>query len=146
MARKRYKVKLNEEQKQQLTDLTKAGKCRIRVYKRARVLLLLNEGLSDNEIITQANVSLSTIKRMRQRFDQEGIQAIQDKPKAGRPSIFNGKQRAKITALACSSPPNGRARWTLRLLAEKAVELDYVKEISHESVALILKKTNSTLT
>jgi hypothetical protein len=72
--------------------------------------------------------------------------AIEERPRSGKPPKFSGKQQAKITALACSTPPEGRSRWTLRLLADKVVELELVDDISHKSVGEILKKTNSSLT
>ena len=145
MSRKRYEVKLSETQRQELEGLTKAGQCRVRVYKRARALLLADEGLADTEILKQADISLATLRRIRKRFGEaqgEVAEAVADKPKPGRPSIFSGEQRAKITALACSDAPEGRSRWTLRLLADKAVELGLVERISHEGVNEILKKTS----
>ncbi len=96
----------------------------MRVYKRARALLLADAGVSDAEILKQADISLATLKRIRKRFceSQSNVQeVVADKPKPGRPSRFSGEQRAKITALACSEAPEGRSRWTLRLLADKAV-------------------------
>lgn len=143
---KRREIKLNEQEVENLKALTKTGLINIREYKRARTLLLLHQGVSDQDVLKQADVSFTTLKRIRKGYLEEGISKIKDKPKSGRPSIFTGEQRAKITALACSEPPKGHARWTLRLLADKAVELDYVKKISHETVGVILKKTNSTLT
>ena len=143
--RKRYNVKLSEAQRQELERITQAGECRVRVYKRSRALLLADEGVSDSEILKQADISLATLKRICKRFCEEGL-AVQDKPKPGRPSIFSGEQKAKITALACSDAPEGRSRWTLRLLADKAVELGLVEHISHEGVSKVLKKTNSSPT
>ena len=146
MSNKRTIIKLSKTDRDYLKGLTKAGECRVRVYKRARTLLLADEGLDDAEILEQADLSLATLKRIRRRYLEEGISSIWDKPKPGRPSIFDGERRAKITALACSEAPVGRARWTLRLLADKAVELGLVEAISHETVGVILKKTSSNLT
>ena len=149
MREKRYKVKLSEAQREELGKLTKAGECRVRVYKRARALLLLDAGVADSEILKQAAISLATLKRIRRRFYEEQAEGerqvsavVEDKPKSGRPSIYSPEQKAKITALACSDAPEGRARWTLRLLADKAVELGLVEHISHEGVSKILKKTS----
>lgn len=142
MPKKKRELKLTEVEIKELKKLTNSGECRVRVYKRARILLLSDGGQSDDEIMQQAEVSQSTLHRVRQRFWEEGISSIWDKPKAGRPSIFDGEQRTKITALACSEAPAGYAKWSLRLLADQAVELGYVEEISHETVGVILKKTN----
>ncbi len=147
--KKRYGIKLSKIQRQELERLTKAGACRVRVYKRARALLLADAGVSDAEILKQADISLATLKRIRKRFceSQSNVQeVVADKPKPGRPSRFSGEQRAKITALACSEAPEGRSRWTLRLLADKAVELGLVETVSHEGVSEILKKTSSNPT
>lgn len=140
MGRKRYEVKLNKNQRRELEALTSAGECRVRVYKRARALLLLDEGKSDAEVMARSDISLSTLRRIRKRFAEEGSE-VEDKPKPGRPSIFSGEQKAAVTALACSDAPEGRSRWTLRLLADKAVELGLVEHISHEGVSQMLKKT-----
>lgn len=83
------------------------------------------------------------MSRIRQRYTEEGLTAVAEKARPGRPGIFSGETRAKITALACSKPPEGRSRWDLRRLADKAVELDYVENISHVTVGEILKKTPS---
>jgi transposase len=75
-------------------------------------------------------------------YKQKGLKVLADEPRSGRPLQIDGEQRAKITALACSDPPEGYARWSLRLLADKAVELEYIETISHTEVADILKKTS----
>ena len=89
-------------------------------------------------------VSQQTVYNLKRRFLQGGLQAaLYDQPRSGRPIEIDGRQRAKITALACSTPPEGRARWTLRLLADKAVELGHLQRLSHTKARQILKKTNS---
>ena len=81
--------------------------------------------------------------RVRKRFVTEGLDAaIFDKPRSGRPPLFSGKQRAEITALACSQPLKGRNRWSMRLMADRLVELEFVDTISHQTVFNVLKKTN----
>lgn len=143
--RKKRCIKLSEAQRMNLEGLTKAGECRVRVYKRARALLLADAGVNDSEILKQADISLATLKRIRKRFcesQSEVGEVVEDRPKPGRPSRFSGEARAKITALACSDAPEGRSRWTLRLLADKAVELGLVETISHEGISEILKKTS----
>lgn len=147
MPKKLYEVKLTSEERQELKRVTSKGEVQVRVYKRARILLLADEGFKDAEIMMQTGSSRATVTRIRERYAHEGARgAIAEKPRSGRPSIFSGETRAKITALACSSPPEGRARWDLRLLADKAVELAYAEDISHETVRGMLKKTTSSRT
>lgn len=139
-----HQVKLSPEQRQELEELTSRGTIQVRVYKRARILLLSDQGLSDAEICGLVEVSNPTMKRIRKAFVQEGLEAtLYDAPRSGRPSIFSGEDCAKITALACSQTPEGRAKWSVRLLADKAVELKLVEEISPSTVHHMLKKTHS---
>ena len=101
----------------------------------------------DEAIAEQVETSVATVQRIRRRFVQEGLEAaLTDKPRSGAPPKFKGQSRAAVTALACSDPPEGHARWTLRLLADKLVELERVDSISHKTVGEILKKTNLSLT
>ena len=145
MPKKIYHVELTPEERSELKALTRKGEVQVRVYQRACILLLADAGFKDAEIITRTNSSRATVARIRERYNHEGAHgAVAEKPRSGRPSIFDGETSSKITALACSSPPEGRARWDLRLLADKAVELGYVPDISHETVRGILKKTNSS--
>jgi transposase len=149
---KKYRVKLSKVQRERLQELTNSGTIKVRKYKRARVLLLANEAhkegcKTDEEIAKRVGISIPTIQRIRQRFVEEGLEAaINEKPRPGKPKTFNGQQRAEITALACSDPPVGYERWSLRLLARKLVELEMVESISHVTVREVLKKTNSSLT
>lgn len=126
--------------------ITRKGEQQVRQYKRARVLLMADRGLSDAQIVERVEVSLATVERIRKRFAQEralgALQAVTERPRPGRRSVFDGEARAKITALACTTPPEGRAHWGLRLLADKAVELGYVESISHVTVREMLKKTS----
>jgi putative transposase len=87
-------------------------------------------------------VNYNTVATWRDAYQEAGLTMLQDKPRPGRPVVIDGTQRAKITALACSTPPQGHARWSLRLLADKAVELGYVEHLSHDHAGIILKKTN----
>jgi len=87
-------------------------------------------------------VNYNQVAKWRDRYTQDALALLQDKPRSGRPPRIDGSQRAKITALACSTPPEGHARWSLRLLQGKVVELGYVETISHDSVHQILKKTS----
>lgn len=146
MPKKLYEVKLTPEERTELEALTRKGEVQVRVFQRARILLLVDEGLKDAVVMAQVGVSRATVSRMRRRYGVEGLAAVREKPRPGRPNIFDGEVRAKLTALACSTPPEGRARWDLRLLADKAVELGYVETISHVTVGEVLKKTSSRRT
>ena len=135
-------VNLKKTERSQLQHLTKKGKATPREVKRARILLLAHEGIPDLEIVKRVEVSVEMCKQIRKRFQTERLELIKDKQRPGRPSIFSGEQRAKITALACSDTPEGFGVWTLSLLADKAVELGLVESISRDTVRLVLKKTN----
>ena len=143
---KKYHVKLSAHQRAELEKLTGRGTIQVRKYKRARVLLLTDEahpegGKSDQQVGQQVGISVGTVHRVRKRFVEEGLTAaVSEKPRSGKPRTFSGVQRAQITALACSEPPEGRARWSLRLLADKAVELRIQERTSHDRVREILKK------
>jgi transposase len=149
---KKYRVRLSQAQREILQELTSSGTIKVRVYKRARVLLLADEGhpdgsKSDKQIATHVDISIPTIQRVRRRFVEEGLAAaLNEKSRPGARPKFRGRQRAAVTALACSEPPEGHARWSLRLLADKLVELEHVDSISHKTVGEILKKTNLSLT
>jgi transposase len=100
----------------------------------------------DQDIKAALDISIRTIERVRQRFVEEGLEAaLKPRPGRGRKRKIDGAAEAHLVALRCSEPPLGRGRWTLRLLAERMVELDYLDELSHESVRQVLKKTNYSL-
>lgn len=152
MRQKAYHVQLTRAQRAQLEALTTKGTAKVRTYKRAQILLRAAEqGASpvpaDAQIAAQVGVSEPTVHRLRRRFAEAGLAAaLADKPRAGRPLTFSGKERATITALACSDPPDGHGRWTLRLLADKLVALEYVAAMSQMTVQRVLKKTLSSRT
>jgi transposase len=136
-------VKLNPEQRQELKTITQKGTIKARVFKRAQTLLLCDQGFTDAEVRERLEISNPTLKRIRKQFVTQGLEAaLYDAVRPGRPSIFNGETRAKITALACTQAPEGYAKWSVRLLADKAVELGLVESISTFSVHDILKKTS----
>jgi transposase len=149
---KRYRVKLTEKERKELINLTRHGESKARQLTRARVLLLSDENrpkgkMADAEISEVLHVSIPTIFRLRRQFVTEGLdKTLGEKPRSGRPKRFLGRDAATITALACSSPPEGHAKWSLRLLASKVVELEYIKSISHVTVFNMLKKTSFHLT
>jgi putative transposase len=129
-----------------LVAITHRGRTKARTFQRASALLQLQAGHTLLHIAEVLQVSRQSVARWRDRYRQGGLLALDEKPRSGRPIRINGKQRAQITALACSRPPKGRARWTLRLLADKAVELGYCTGLSHTHARQILKKTNSSRT
>jgi putative transposase len=117
------------------------------VQTRARVLDLLHRGRHPSEIAATLGLSVPTIFNIKRRYLSGSLDAaLYDRPRAGKPRKIDGVARAKITALACSKAPHGHARWTLRLLADKAVELGFCESISHETVKEVLKKTGSNRT
>lgn len=149
MSQKRFLVQLSTQEREQLQGIIRSGKNKARKITRCRILLLADEskGKTDQEIADALNVCLATIFGIRRRYSQEGLEsAINERPRTGQPPKFKGKAAAKITAIACSKPPAGQAKWTLRLLADRAVELKIVDSISHQSVSNILKKTSSNRT
>ena len=143
---KKQHIQLNEADREYLAKLVKTGELAVRVYKRAIGLLELDGGKSYQAVAKTLKVNHNTVSTWGRNYKAEGVRSIQDKPRSGRPIEIDGSQRAKITALACSEPPEGHAHWGLRLLADKAVELGYCEHLSHTHAGIILKKTTSSLT
>lgn len=140
---KKYVIKLKNEERRKLSELTRKGSEKARKLKRCQILLLSDEGKSDVEIAQVLKVSTGTVGNVRRRYVTDGLEsALNENRRPGAPKKYKGLENAKITALACSAPPEGHSRWTLRLLADKAVALELVNEISYMSVDRILKKTN----
>lgn len=145
--KKIYEVKLSEAERSELKRMTTVGREAVRKLKRCHILLQADARKSDTEIAERVGVSVVTVGRIRKQYASEGFKsAINEKQRSGRPPGISAQTRAKVTALACSMPPEGRSRWTLRLLADKVVELAEEETISHQSVRDILKKTNLSLT
>jgi transposase len=151
---KKYRVTLDAEEREELRRLLSRGKGEIRVLKHAQILLKADEaaggpGWDDVRIAEAIGVGTATVQRVRERFVQEGFAAALRLYRKGSrlyKTKLDGKQEAHLIALACSAPPDGRGRWTLRLLADKMVALNYVDEVSYETIRQTLKKTNSSLT
>jgi putative transposase len=135
-------VKLSQTDQDVLTALLAKGQAPARVFKRATALLELHRGKTLTAVATSLQVTSFTVSKWRDRYNTSGLDFLHDKPRSGRPLLIDGLQRAKVTALACSAPPAGRARWTLRLLADKAVELGYCQTLSHTQTRRVLKKIN----
>jgi transposase len=147
MREKQYTIRLKAKERQELQEIIKKGTEKARKSTRCRILLLSEQDKTQGEIAEALSVSTQTVRNVCLRYLEEGFEtALSEKPRPGRPDIFNGKQKAKITALACSTPPQGCSQWSLRLLADKAVELNLVDSISHMDVSRILKKTKSDRT
>jgi putative transposase len=145
MARQIQFIQLTDEERSSLKTLFRSGKGANRQQTRARILDLLDRKVPPAKIAQTLSCGVATVYNLKRRYEAEGLQAaLTDKPRSGRPVEIDGAQRAKITALACSDAPDGHARWTLRLLADKAVQLGFVGTISHNAVKEILKKTNSS--
>lgn len=140
---KKEHVTLSTAERTYLQDFIKKGNLPAKTYKRALALLELDQGRTFTEVAGLVGVVIQTVSSWAKKYQVSGLDFLTDKPKPGRPIAIDGEQRAKITALACSEPPPGYARWSLRLLADKAVELELVDSISYGEVRLILKKTNS---
>ena len=143
---KKQHVTLTNDHRTYLQNLIKKGRLPAKTYKRALALLELDRGRTFTEVAQIVGVVSQTVSIWAQKYKESGLAFLTDPPRPGRPIVIDGRQRAKITALACSAPPEGHARWSLRLLADKAVELELVDAISYGEVRLILKKTNSSPT
>ena len=130
-----------------LEDFTRTGCRPVRAVRRAQALLALATGIGQQAAGQAAGLSRQTVSQVRQRYQAGGWPAaLAEAPRSGGPRRFDGAQRAALTALACTPAPVGHDRWTLRLLADKAVELRLVDSISHETVGQVLKKTNCSPT
>ena len=142
MAPPKYVVNLSAAEREALTQLLRADTRGARSLTRARVLLKADEGLSDPEVAAALDVGVATVHRIRQRCVEEGFAAaLRDRPRPGAAPKFDVKRHAHVVALACSDPPAGHTRWTLRLLADRVVELGLAEQCSYEPIRRALKKT-----
>ncbi len=150
---KKYIIALTEEERKDLSDLTFKGKQRSQKVLNALILLACDEGVhqtersTNEEIARVLHISLRKIDRVKKRFVEGGMEASLDRKIRNRlyAKKTDGDFEAHLVALSCSEPPKGFARWSLRLLADKVVELNYIDSISHETVRRVLKKTKSNL-
>ena len=144
MANEKHEVHLKEAERRKLLSVVSKGRNKAVVIQRAHILLKVDEGKTDAEISQMLYVSEQTIRRIRLRFAQEGLQAaLEDRPHPATGSELDEKQQAHMIALACSEPPAGQARWTLELLTREVLKDGIVTHLSPETVRLLLKKTNS---
>jgi transposase len=143
---KKYRVSLTESEREALSQLISRGKGAARKLLHARILLKADgqNGWNDSAISEALEVSISTIERVRERFVEAGIEAALERqaPKRVYKRKLDGDQEAHLVALVCSQPPEDRGRWTLKLLAQKMVELAYVDSIAPETIRQTLKKMN----
>jgi hypothetical protein len=152
MMQKRYKVTLSSAERQQLLEITRSGKHAAAKIKHANILLAVDESdhpcPSDTDIAKQLHCHFNTIANIRQLFVENGFEAALERKKQEKPSIepmFDGRAEAHLIATACSTPPEGRCRWTLQLLADKMVALEIVEKTSCETIRRVLKKTSLSL-
>lgn len=147
MARKKlHIVSLNEQEREELKQYLRKGKSSARSLTRARILLLADEGRDDEMIAETLKVSKSTVSRIRTRYCESGLDfALHEKARSGAPTKIDGRIEAQLTLLACSEPPDGRSKWTVRLLTDRLVEMEVVDSISHMSVQRLLKKMKLSL-
>ena len=137
----KYIVDVTDEEREQLLQLLRKGKSAARKLTRARILLKADEQLTDEQVAQALHLGSATVGRVRQRFVEEGLEsALNERPRPGQRRKLSGKQEAHLIAVACSSPPQGHGRWSLRLLAGKVVELGLANSISPETVRKLLKK------
>lgn len=151
---KKYVVMLSPKERERLDLLIRSGKHSARKLLRARILLKADasgagEGWSDDQIASGLDTSVKTVARVRHQLVEEGVDGVltpKRSPNSARPRIFDGASEAKLIALACSAPPEGRARWTLQMLESKVVELRIVARASDNTIGRTLKKTLSSRT
>jgi transposase len=143
--RKTAVVQLTDEQRTDLSQRLERNPLTGRQRRRHQILLLADQGLTDEQIAQATGAGLSTVGRLRKRCVQEGLlAALAEKPRPGVPAKLDGKQQALIVALACSDAPQGHAQWSARLLANRAVEMEIVEAVSESTVRRLLKKTRSS--
>ena len=139
-----YLVDLTDDEQGYLQEAIGKGKTMARRVARTHVLLQAATGATDAEIAVTLHLGIASVHRIRQRFVDEGLTAaLSERPRIGSPPVLTGKQAAFLVALACSTPPAGRHRWTLKLLADRFVELRQIDMISPDTVGRVLKKTIS---
>jgi transposase len=144
MPKKTYLVTLSDDEREQLEHLLHSGTHATRKVTRARILLKAAEGWQDSAIAAALAVGCATVERLRQRFVEEGLGALEERPRPGTQPKLDEKAEARLIAEACSAAPEGRQRWTLHLLADRVVTLGLAQSYSYESVRRVLKKRSSS--
>ena len=142
---KRYKVQLSSKERTELQKLISSGVAPARKQTRARILLKVDDGLTKAEVSQALDVSINTVTNVCRAFQEQRLEAVErKKPDREYQHSLDGEAEAHLIAIACSAPPKGRERWTLRLLQREMVKRKYVINVSHETVRTALKKTNSS--
>ena len=144
MPKKKYLVTLTETERAQLEELLRSGTHATRKVTRARILLKAADGWQDQAIADALNIGRATVERTRQRFVEENLAALDERPRPGNQPKLDAKAEARLIAEACSAAPEGRERWTLQLLADRVIQLKLAESYSYEAVRRVLKKTNSS--
>ena len=143
MSDKKFCIQLSQEERQHMYRLINTGRQAARAINRARILLLADTGHPDPSIVEDIGVCLATVANTRRRYCQEGLEAVlTERPRPGQPRKLDGHGEARLTAIACSDPPAGHARWTMTLLADRLIALQVVEAISAATVQRTLKKTS----
>ena len=144
MPKKKYLVTLDDDERQQLEDLLPSGTRATRKVPRARILLKAAEGAEDSAIAAALSIGRATVERTRQRFVEEGLGALEERPRPGTQPKLDAQAQARLIAEACSTAPEGRKRWPLHLLADRVVTLGLAASYSYESLRRVLKKRSSS--
>lgn len=140
---KKHVVKLTEDQKKELQKILQKGGTTASVRNRAQILLLSDEGRTDGDIAEVMFMSWRAIAGIRRRYGEEGFEcALYDKPRSGRPKVYEVNHEVELTAIACTDPPEGRVKWTLELLQKEMQKKKGCEEIARNTIRLMLKKTN----
>lgn len=139
-AKHKSRIRLKKRERLYLLELTSAGECSARVFKRARVLQLLDNGWRPTDAPAAAGVGEATARRVRARYEAEGLEAaLFDRPRRGAERLLTVGEETKIVAMVCGAPPDGRARWTVRLTAQEAVARGIVAQVGRETVRVVLR-------
>lgn len=142
---RKEKLKLSKAESQKLQEIVRKGENKARVITRSRILLLSEEGRTDQQVADALQIGRATVERIRRRAVREGVEvALVDRPRPGAEPKLDVKQEAQLIAIACSEPPAGQKRWTIRLLMEEVMQRKIVDSISFETVRRIVKKTMSS--
>jgi transposase len=140
------KINLKEKEVEYLHDFLKKGRKSARELARAHILLFTHEGKTEMEIKDTLRISRATVSNTKKRYREEGLQnALTEKPRSGQPKKYTNKQEAEIIAMACTDPPKGRKRWTIRLLTERMKRRKGFETINRETIRLTLKKAKLSL-
>ena len=143
MGTPKYRITLKCNERKEIKSLINKGISKARTLTRCRILLLVEQGQWNKSIARNLQVSEATVINIKKLYLKSGLHAaLNERPRPGAVPKLDGKARARITAIACSSPPEGHSHWTLRLLADKVVELGMTDSITHAGIAKVLKKTN----